>query len=506
MEEEKKNLLESWQPEEEELKVDKDLGPVYHHPEGLDVVKKTLEEKDANKLRELVQAFDSHTLAALLEEESDEILVFFFRAVKSDDSAEVFTLLSPETKKRLIEAFSTDAIQKLLEEMSTDNVVDFVDDLPANLVHKVLRSASKEDRERINSYLRFKDDSAGTLMTCEYLSFRETDNVRDAIDKIREEGPDMETIWFSFVTDEQRRLVGTLRLDHLLEADPVDSLSSVMERDYPKVDVDTDKEEVVRAFRHYDISVMPVTNSTGRMVGIITFDDVLDAANAEISEDIAIQSAVTPSEKPYSQQTVFGLVKGYVVWIIVLLMLNTFTSSTLSYLQNTLNAIPLLLAFIPTIMGTNGNASDQTCTVVTRELALGHITHKNYFKTIFKEFKASLLTALIMAFVSFLWILVELYSGIITLTDADQQIITSAYGSRDALFLSVAGLIGLTFLIVIIIAKWLGATLPMLAKLVHLDPAVMSQPLISNILDIISICVYVLLANLVMQGLPPLFG
>lgn len=504
--EEKKNFLEAWSPEEETLKVDKDLRPVFHHPEDPLNVHKAIEGKDAGRLRLLVKDFDSHTLASLLEEETDEGLVFFFRAVPSDDSAEVFTLLSHEAKKRLIEAFSTDAIQDLLEGMSTDNVVDFVDDLPANLVHKVLRSANKEDRDRINSYLRFKADSAGSLMTSEYLSFRKDDLVREAIEKIRQVGKEMETIWFSFVTDEQRHLVGTLRLDHLLEADQEQSLSEVMEQDYPKVEVDTDKEEVVHAFRRYDISVMPVTNTTGRIVGIITFDDVIDAANEEISEDIAIQSAVTPSEKPYSKRSVFGLVKGYVVWIVVLLMLNTFTSSTLSYLQSTLNAIPLLLAFVPTIMGTNGNASDQTCTVVTRELALGHITHKNYFKTIFKEFKASLLTALFMAVVSFLWVLVELYSGIITLTDADQGIIQGSYGSRDGLFLSVAGLIGLTFLVVIVIAKWLGATLPMIAKWIHIDPAVMSQPLISNVLDIISICVYVFLANLIMQGLPPLFG
>lgn len=505
-EERKDDLLEKI-VSEEEIEADPTLPASVNNPLRSEDLEKLIHDHDIPKLSCVVEEYDPHTVAMALNPLSSEDMVYFFRALPSDLSAEVFTLLDQEEKERLIQAFGTEEIQKLVDGMSTDNVVDFVDDLPANLVNKVLKSASKEDKERINTYLRFKEDSAGTLMTPEYLSFNDDTTVEKAIAEIRRIGKDMETIWMLFVTDNTRRLVGTIRLDHLLEADRHDVLRSIMNTDYVDVTVDTDEEDVLRSFRKYDISVMPVTNATGRMVGIITFDDVMDVATIENSEDIALQAAVTPSETPYMKRTVLGLVKGYAIWILVLLMLNTFTSSTLSYLQGTLSAIPLLTAFVPTVMGTNGNASDQTCTMITRELALGNISTKTYFKTVFKEFKASLITAIIMAVCSFGWILVELYSGIINLTGTDEGIIQNAYnGNTNALFLSVALLISLTFLIVIIIAKWLGASLPMLAKLVHIDPAVMSQPLISNVLDIISVCVYVLLANLIMQGLPPLFG
>ena len=263
-------------------------------------------------------------------------------------------------------------------------------------------------------------------------------------------------------------------------------MSVVMTNDFVSVQVNTDQEVVLQAFRKYDVSVIPVTNGAQRMLGIITFDDAMDVANDENTEDTQITSAVLPTSTPYMKTGVFSLVKGYGVWLILLLVLNTFTSMVLSYLSaiGPLLLIPVLTAILPTIMGTNGNASDQTATVTVRELALGNITTKNYYKALWREFRADLITASILAVFSFGWILVELYSGLISLSP------------RDLFFLSVASLVSITFFITSIIAKFLGISLPVLAKKIHLDPAVMSQPVISTILDILSIVCFFLLSLL----------
>jgi magnesium transporter len=339
-------------------------------------------------------------------------------------------------------------------------------------------------------------------MTPEYLSVKDTDTVNDALTKIRTLGKGLETVWQIFVTDNTRRLVGTITLDKLLEADATDILKSIMADDFVYVDINTDQEEVLKDFRKYDISIMPVTNSNQRMLGIITFDDVIDVANAENTEDIQIASAMLPTETPYLKTPVFKLVKSYSFWIIILLALNTFTSMAMSYLDSAISVIPILTPFLTSVMGTNGNASDQTATVIVRELALGNISPKTYFKTVFKEFRAAFVTALIMAIFSFGWILVELYAHLVTPSATDLAIIANNYNGNENLFyISIASVVSLTFLVVIVVAKFLGVSLPMLAKKLHMDPAVMSQPLISNILDVISICFYFLFATLIMKGL-----
>jgi magnesium transporter len=387
--------------------------------------------------------------------------------------------------------------------MATDDLVDFVDELPANLVSKVWKATDPDDRARVSAYLNFKEDSAGTLMTPEYLQVRETDTVKYAIDKIRAKGQDMETIWEIFVVDNKRKLVGTITLDVLLENDEDEILENIMKNDFVSVTVNTDQEVVWKAFRKYDVSVIPVTNNQMRMLGIITFDDAMDIASEEITEDTQITSAVIPNDEPYLKTRVWKLVRNYAVWLIILLVLNTFTSMTMSYLESPLNNfLPLLTAFIPAIMGTDGNASDQTATVTVRELALGNITTKNYYKAAFKELRAAFITALILAVFSFGWMLIELYTGMVTIGETSNSVINTFYGGdRNLLFFSISGLISCTFLITIVLAKLLGISLPVLAKAVHLDPAVMSQPVISTILDILSIVVYFLLANLIIQGL-----
>lgn len=260
----------------------------------------------------------------------------------------------------------------------------------------------------------------------------------------------------------------------------------------------------MQAFRKYDVSVIPVTNSTQRILGIITFDDAMDVASDENEEDNALTSGVLPSDEPYLKTSVLKMVKNYGVWLVVLLMLDTFISMVLSHLSTigALAVIPLLTAFIPSIMGTNGNASDQTATVTIRELALGNISTKNYFKVMWKEMRAAMLTGLILSVVSFAWVLIELYSGMIKLGEGDLTIIQNLVGGNQNLFfILIATLISLTFLFSTVVAKFFGVTLPVIAKMLHMDPAVMSQPLISTVLDVTSLVIFFLMAKIVFPGL-----
>lgn len=492
----------------EEIEVDSSIGGKVHHPLNPDFLKATIQNRNTKVLNVTVNSYDPINVAKAVETLDPEELLYFFKAVNSDDSAEVFTYLDQETKEKVINAFTSSQLHELVDNMAMDDLVDFVDDLPANLISKVLKATSPEDRARVSAYLNFKEDTAGTLMTPEYLQVREKDTVKYAIDKIRNRGQDMETIWEIFIVDNSRRLVGTITLDKLLENDEDEILENIMKNDFVSVTVNTDQEVVWKAFRKYDVSVIPVTNNQMRMLGIITFDDAMDIASEEVTEDTQISSAVIPNDEPYLKTRIWKLVRNYAVWLIILLVLNTFTSMTMSYLEAPLAMIPILTAFIPTIMGTNGNASDQTATVTVRELALGNITTKNYFKAMLKELRASFITAFILALFSFGWILIELYTGMISLTGTsapiagtDMYIINEHYHSIHLFYLSVAGLISLTFLVTIVLAKLLGITLPVIAKAIRLDPAVMSQPVISTILDILSIVVYFILANLIMKGL-----
>lgn len=486
-----------------EIEVDSTIKGNVHHQLNPDFLKATIHNHNTNILNVTVNSYDPVNVAKAVETLDQEELLYFFKAVNSDDSAEVFTYLDQDTKEKVINAFTSKQLHELVDNMATDDLVDFVDELPANLVSKVWKATDPDDRARVSAYLNFKEDSAGTLMTPEYLQVRETDTVKYAIDKIRAKGQDMETIWEIFVVDNKRKLVGTITLDVLLENDEDEILENIMKNDFVSVTVNTDQEVVWKAFRKYDVSVIPVTNNQMRMLGIITFDDAMDIASEEITEDTQITSAVIPNDEPYLKTRIWKLVRNYAVWLIILLVLNTFTSMTMSYLESPLNNfLPLLTAFIPAIMGTDGNASDQTATVTVRELALGNITTKNYYKAAFKELRAAFITALILAVFSFGWMLIELYTGMVTIGETSNSVINTFYGGdRNLLFFSISGLISCTFLITIVLAKLLGISLPVLAKAVHLDPAVMSQPVISTILDILSIVVYFLLANLIIQGL-----
>lgn len=480
--------------DQEDFKVDSSLKVKINQKITSETLSTFIKLKNTAILNSFASSYDAHNIAEALEDLPDDEILFFFKTVNSDETAEIFTLLSQEKKEEVINIFTSDELQDLVSEMQTDNLVDFVDELPSNLVTKVLRATKKSDRKKIYKYLDFKDDSAGTLMTSEYVDIEEDKTIKECIAKIRKVGKDKETIWMIFIVSQTRILKGTVTLDVLLENDENKLVSDVMNPEVISVNTSTDEEVVIREFRKYDISVLPVINSQGRILGIITFDDVIDAANMENTEDIQLQAGVMPSTKSYLKMSTFDLYKSYAVWIVIMVLLDTFISIALSYMQQPLLSIPVLVTILPAIMGTTGNSADQTSTVSIRELALNDLKGKKYWNFVFKEFRAAILTAFMLSIFCFGWTYLELKVGIIgdpTSYETEWQLI------------KIVLAVSLTFFATIIIGKMIGVFVPKLAKKCHIDPAVITSPIVSTLIDILSIVVFVIMCHFILQV--PLF-
>lgn len=473
---------------DEEFKVDDSLKAKVNHSITSDALSTIIRMKNTAILNQIAASYNPHNIVDALTDLNDEDLLFFFKTVNSDDSAEIFTLLSQEKKEEVVKAFSSQELQDLIEELQTDNLVDFVDELPSNLVNKVLQVTKKSDRKRIYKYLNFEEGTAGTLMTSEYLDIEENKTIGECLNKIRKIGQDKETIWKIFVVNDTRVLKGSITLDVLLENDENILVSEVMNPEVVSVFTSTDEEVVLRQFRKYDISILPVVNQQNRILGIITFDDIIDVANIENTEDIQLQAGVLPTSKPYLEISSISLFKSYAIWIVIMVFLDTFISIAISYLQQPLLSIPVLITLLPSIMGTSGNSADQTSTVSIRELALYDLKGKKYWKFFFKEFQAALFTGLIVFITSFLWTYLELKTGII--------------GTRDYTAIEtfkIVMTVSTTFLITIVLGKMIGVLVPKFAKKIHIDPAVITSPIVSTLIDIISIVSFVLVAHFILN-------
>ena len=471
-----------------EFKVDSSMKTKINKKISSELLNTIIDMKNSTVLNSFVDSYHPSNIAEALEELSEEKLLFFFKTVDSDDSAEIFTLLSQEKKEEVVSAFSNEDLQRIVIEMQLDNLVDFVDVLPSNLVSKVLKATNKDNRNEISKYLNFKEDSAGTIMTSEYLEIEEDKTIKECIKKIREVGKEKETIWKIFAVDRTRVLVGTVTLDVLLENDEYKLIKDVMNKEIVSVYTNTDEEDVLRIFRKYDISILPVINSQGRILGIITFDDVIDVASEENTEDIQLQAHIIPTNKPYLKVSCLSLFKSYAIWIALMLFLDTFISIALSYLQTPLLMIPILLTILPSIMGTSGNSADQTATVTIRELAINDLSGKKYRKFFIKELKASVLTGLIISSVAFLWIFMEIKTGIIGDKNLDM---------KTVLYICLSA--SLTFFFCIVLGKTIGTLIPKLAKKIHIDPAMITSPVVSTMIDIISICAFVLISHFILK-------
>lgn len=476
-----------------------------------------IRNKDVKAIREIFVNIPDADIADAANNLESRELIYIFRTVEAKYTADFFDALDQDAKENLVRAMTDKELVTVINEQSVDDVADFVDDMPANLAQKVLKAADADMRKDINSLLNYKEDTAGSLMTTEYLEFLDTTLVSEAMKIIRERGKDAETIYTLFIRDKSRIFVGTVDLDDLIFANPDVQLQEIMNRDVVSVNTSTDQEDVARMFSKYDLTAMAVVNNDNRLVGIITVDDAVDVLEEEATEDIAKMNLVTPNEENYLDTKPTSLARKCVPWIMVLLVLGTFSSMVLSQFEETLGKLAVLTAFVPVLMDTGGNSGGQTIALMIRGLAVGEFSPKDACKIFWKEFRAALLTALFVSLFAFAWFTLEQMCGIVV-NDRATSIVQSALGTDEAIniwkgniwrwdffqaVLLVSFCVAGTLFITVVFSKLVAVALPLLSAALKKDPAIVSQPILTTIIDVSSLLIFFAIAELVIF---PLIG
>jgi len=448
----------------------------------LEMIEKSLSEKKIKELRRYFEEYNSVDIAELINELPVEKLLFIFKTVPSELSAEVFTYLNSDVQESLIKAFTGSDIEKLTEELYSDELVDFIEELPANLVRKVLRYIDKDTRKDINRLLNYPEDSAGSLLTIEYLELKKSMTISSALERIRERGQDVDDISYAYIVDKTRTIVGYIELKTLLLASPDDKIEDLMEMDIVSVKVDDDKQTVVETFKHYDMNMIPVVNKDDKMIGVITADDIMDVIEEEATEDIQMMAGSAPLDDNYLETGVFSMVRKRVVWLLILMLSGVFTSVIIDKSEVVLATLPALAIFMPMLNGTAGNAGNQVIGLVVRSLSLNSVQTKDWLRVLWKEMRVACVLGLIMSICCFGWLWLENAIGLI---DCDNT--------------KIFFVASLSMFISIFIAKSIGSGLPILAKVCKLDPAIMSGPLVTTIVDASTVALYYGLARLLLM-------
>ena len=429
-----------------------------------------LAKKDFRAIRSILGVMNVVDIASLLSELEEKELVQAFRLIAKDKAADVFAYMNNSMQTKLVEMFAEKELKELLDELCMDDTVDMLEELPANLVTRILDVVDGEKRCRINQLLNYPEDSAGSIMTTEYVDFNKNMTVAEAMSHIKKVGIHKETIYTCYVL-EARKLIGIVTAKDLMTAEDNKKIEELMATEIISVKTHDDQEEVARLFSKYDFLALPVLDNDGLMVGIVTVDDAMDVVVNEATEDITIMAAVNPSEKTYFETSIFTHAKNRFVWLLVLMLSATVTGTIITQYEDAFAAIPILVSFIPMLMDTGGNCGSQSSTLIIRGLALDEIKFKDIFKVIFKEFRIALLVSAGLAL---------------------------ANGIRIYLMyknLQLACVIGISLVATVIIAKIIGCTLPLFAKKIHLDPAIMAAPLITTLVDTCSIIIYFTIAT-----------
>ena len=433
---------------------------------------KLLEEKKYATLRDILATMNPMDVAGLFDGLDEKQIPLMFRLLPKEQAAETFVEMEPEAKELLIRGFSDNELKEVLDELYVDDAADIVEEMPANVVQRILKHADPEMRSSINQILRYPEDSAGSIMTTEYVSLRPHMTVEEAILRIRRQGVDKETIYTCYVTEKDRTLIGLVTVkDLLLAADDETKIEDIMETNLISVTTQTDQEEVAATLSKYNFIALPVVDGENRMVGIVTFDDAMDVMQDAATEDMEIMAAMTPSEKTYLKSTPFDLFKHRIPWLMLLMVSATFTGMIITSFEDALSLLPVLTAFIPMLMDTGGNCGSQSSTLIIRGLALDEIKFKDIFRVIFKEFRIALLVGIGLAIANGIRIFI-MYKD-----------------------LKMAIVIALSLSLIVIIAKIIGCTLPLFAKKLHMDPAIMASPLITTVVDTCSIMIYFSIAT-----------
>ena len=431
-----------------------------------------LEEKKFRELRELLCEENEVDLAELLETLPVEQAVLAFRALPKELAAEVFSLLPPEFCRSIVEAASDRELSEIVEELFVDDAVDILEELPAGVASRMLRQATPETRQLLNQFLRYPDGSVGSIMTAELIKLKRTDTAAGAIARIRRMGEDCESIYTCYVTDEHRMLQGVVTLRQLLMAADEATVESLMEPDVIAARTTDDQEQAVETMMRYDFLALPVTDAEGRLVGVVTVDDVMDVMEEEATEDFEKMAAMAPSEKPYLKTGVFTLARHRILWLLVLMISGRITGGILGRYEEAFAALPLLVTFIPMLTDTGGNAGSQSSTLVIRGMAVGDIDLRDFPRVLWKELRVSVLVGAVLAAVNFVRLVIQ-------------------YPGNQLICLTVT----LALFATVVIAKTVGGVLPMAAKLIHADPAIMAAPLITTIVDALSLMIYFAIAK-----------
>ena len=461
-------------------------------------LKTLLEELIANKqaksLKELFENTPTIDIAEALEEVDDvKTLLYVIRVIGSEYSADFFAELTSDQQEMIINAFTDKELLTMLENSFTDDIVDTLEEMPANLVTRVLKVAPKELRKDINTLLNYEEDTAGSLLTTEYLDMKSTMTVEEVIDDIRERGKEAETVYTLFIRDAKRTMVGTVDLDDLIFAKKNQTMEDIMNRDFVTCHVNDDQEEVANKFKRYDLTAMAVVNKENKIIGIITIDDVVDIIVEEATEDISMLNQVTPVEDEYLKTPIYKLVLKCVPWIIVLMVLQVFSTLILSRFESAIAAFSILSVFTPLIMDAGGNSGNQTTTIIVRSLALDEFDKGDAKKVVWKELRVALVIASIIAVFAFGWLMFEMGVGIVSL----ETVMTNHPElTKGMTMLIVASLVAGTLFVTIMVSRLIGCLLPFFAKLIKKDPAVMCGPLTTTIVDIASLLTYFLLWTL----------
>lgn len=440
-----------------------------------DEITKLLEEKKYNVLKEKLKEINSADIPPLLEELDKESVVKLFRILPKEQAGEAFSYMEPYMKEKLIQDLTDAELKGILNELFMDDTVDLIEEMPSNVVKKILKVVNAKDRKIINELLQYPEDSAGSIMTTEFIDLKETMTVEQALQRIRDIGIDSETIYNCYVLNRNRVLLGMINIKEILISKKEQIIKDLMTTNVISVNTLEDQEDVAKIFDKYDMYALPVVDTENRLVGIITVDDAINVLQDETAEDFEKMAAMSPNEKGYFETSVFKHAKNRIVWLLVLMLSSAITGGIITNYEEAFAAVPLLVAFIPMIMGTGGNCGSQSSTLIIRGLATDEIELKDLFKALWKEFRVSIIVGVVLAIVNGIRIIIQ-YND-----------------------LQLAIVIGLTLIATVALSKALGCLLPMFAKKLKLDPAIMATPLITTLVDIFSILVYFQIATAIMH-------
>ena len=449
--------------------------------ELVEKIEEYFQRKQYPELRDLLLTLEAADIAALCDD-LDERVPVMFRLLPKELAAEVFVELDSDEQEMLIQGFSNTELKEVLDELYLDDTVDIVEEMPANVVKRILKHSDPETRKSINEILKYPEDSTGSIMTTEFVDLKEYMTVEDAFKRIRRTGPDKETINVCYVIDDGRHLLGVLSIRTLLLAEDDDIISDIMERNFISVQTLDDQETTARALSKYDFLALPVVDTENRLVGIVTVDDAMDVIEEETTEDIEKMAAILPSDKPYLKTSTLETYKARIPWLLLLMISATFTGQIISSFEDALAAATILTAYIPMLMDTGGNCGSQASVTVIRGISLGEISFSDILRVIWKEIRVAVVCGVTLAAANFVKLML-----------IDRLLFHNAM-----MTIPVAAVICCTMVCTVLCAKLVGCTLPLLAKKIGFDPAVMASPFITTIVDALSLLIYFRFATMLL--------